>query len=127
MTTEPQDDTVQPAVNDDFKNLAADLEAAQAELAKLREDSLRERAELDNQRRRLARDIEVARKFANERLRRLPHGAPFRMSASGDQAPRRGHRVRPGVTKLSWNSTAGGMYATTPKNARNNRSPREKL
>src|SRR5688572_23478791 len=68
MTTEPQDDTVQPAVNDDFKNLAADLEAAQAELAKLREDSLRERAELDNQRRRLARDIEVARKFANERL-----------------------------------------------------------
>ncbi|HJW47598.1 MAG TPA: nucleotide exchange factor GrpE [Lysobacter sp.] len=68
MTTESQDDTVQPAVNDDFKNLAADLEAAQAELAKLREDSLRERAELDNQRRRLARDIEVARKFANERL-----------------------------------------------------------
>ena len=37
MTTEPQDDTVQPAVNDDFKHLAADLEAAQAELAKLRE------------------------------------------------------------------------------------------
>jgi molecular chaperone GrpE len=68
MTTEPQDDTVQPAVNDDFKNLAADLEAAQGELAKLREDSLRERAELENQRRRLARDIEVARKFANERL-----------------------------------------------------------
>ena len=68
MTTEPQDDTVQPVVNDDFKHLAADLEAAQAELAKLREDSLRERAELENQRRRLARDIEVARKFANERL-----------------------------------------------------------
>jgi molecular chaperone GrpE len=68
MTTEPQDDTAQPAVNDDFKNLAADLEAAQTELTKLREDSLRERAELDNQRRRLARDIEVARKFANERL-----------------------------------------------------------
>ena len=68
MTTEPQDDTAQPAVNDDFKNLAADLEAAQAELAKLREDSLRERAELENQRRRLSRDIEVARKFANERL-----------------------------------------------------------
>jgi molecular chaperone GrpE len=69
MTTESQqDETAQPAVNDDFKNLAADLEAAQAELAKLREDSLRERAELDNQRKRLARDIEMARKFANERL-----------------------------------------------------------
>jgi molecular chaperone GrpE len=69
MTTDPlQDETAQPAVIDDFKNLAADLEAAQNELAKLREDSLRERAELENQRRRLARDIEVARKFANERL-----------------------------------------------------------
>ena len=69
MTTESQqDETAQPAVNDDFKNLAADLEAAQAELAKLRDDSLRERAELENARRRLARDIEVARKFANERL-----------------------------------------------------------
>ncbi|HEY0660574.1 MAG TPA: nucleotide exchange factor GrpE, partial [Lysobacter sp.] len=34
----------------------------------LREDSLRERADLDNQRKRLVRDIEMARKFANERL-----------------------------------------------------------
>jgi molecular chaperone GrpE len=48
--------------------LTAQLEAAQAELAQLREDSLRERAELENQRRRMARDIDMARKFANERL-----------------------------------------------------------
>ena len=34
----------------------------------MREDSLRERAELENQRKRMARDIEMARKFANERL-----------------------------------------------------------
>ncbi|GAB3351374.1 nucleotide exchange factor GrpE [Lysobacter tyrosinilyticus] len=69
MTTESQqEETAQPAVNDDFKNLAADLEAAQAELARLRDDSLRERAELENARRRLTRDIEMARKFANERL-----------------------------------------------------------
>ncbi|MFC5578117.1 nucleotide exchange factor GrpE [Lysobacter niabensis] len=47
---------------------AAELEALKAEMARLREDSLRERAELDNQRKRLARDIEMARKFANERL-----------------------------------------------------------
>ncbi|NNC24644.1 nucleotide exchange factor GrpE, partial [Salinisphaera sp. USBA-960] len=46
----------------------SEVEALRAELTKLREDSLRERAELDNQRKRVARDIEMARKFANERL-----------------------------------------------------------
>lgn len=45
-----------------------ELESLRAELTRLREDSLRERAELDNQRKRVARDIEMARKFANERL-----------------------------------------------------------
>jgi molecular chaperone GrpE len=34
----------------------------------LRAESLRERADLDNQRKRLARDLEMARRFANERL-----------------------------------------------------------
>jgi len=46
----------------------SEVEALRAELTRLREDSLRERAELDNQRKRVARDIEMARKFANERL-----------------------------------------------------------
>ena len=44
------------------------IESLKAELEQLRAESLRERADLDNQRKRLARDIEVARKFANERL-----------------------------------------------------------
>ena len=35
---------------------------------RLKAQSLIERADLDNQRKRLARDIEMARKFANERL-----------------------------------------------------------
>ncbi|HEY4559433.1 MAG TPA: nucleotide exchange factor GrpE [Lysobacter sp.] len=48
--------------------LQAELDIANAELAKLREDMLRERADLENQRRRVARDIDVARKFANERV-----------------------------------------------------------
>ncbi|HEX5754747.1 MAG TPA: nucleotide exchange factor GrpE, partial [Arenimonas sp.] len=56
---------------------AADMDAAilQAELDQLRvahdslrEEILRERAELENQRRRLIRDVEQARRFANERL-----------------------------------------------------------
>jgi molecular chaperone GrpE len=42
--------------------------ALRAELEQIRADALRERADLDNQRKRLARDVEMARKFANERL-----------------------------------------------------------
>jgi molecular chaperone GrpE len=43
----------------------ADLEQA---LLQVRDEQLRERAELDNQRKRLTRDVEQARRFANERL-----------------------------------------------------------
>ncbi|MEI7038120.1 nucleotide exchange factor GrpE [Fulvimonas yonginensis] len=43
----------------------AELEASNAEL---RDTVLRERAELENQRRRLHRDLEQARRFANEKL-----------------------------------------------------------
>ncbi|RDZ28652.1 nucleotide exchange factor GrpE [Lysobacter silvisoli] len=55
----------------DGPDSAAELNEAdglRAELAKVRDEALRERAELDNQRKRLARDIDMARKFANERL-----------------------------------------------------------
>lgn len=69
MTTEPmQEATGDHSAINDSNPLAAELEALKAEMAQLREDALRERAELDNQRKRLARDIDMARKFANERL-----------------------------------------------------------
>ena len=45
-----------------------ELEALRGELEQLRAESLRERADLDNQRKRLARDLDSARRFANERL-----------------------------------------------------------
>jgi len=48
--------------------LAAELDQLRATIVSLREETLRERAELDNQRKRLARDVDMARKFANERL-----------------------------------------------------------
>lgn len=50
------------------RDLAAALAAAQDDLARLREEGLRERAELENQRRRMSRDLDQARRFANERL-----------------------------------------------------------
>lgn len=46
----------------------AQLQVALAELVQLREQQLRERAELENQRRRMQRDLDTARRFANERL-----------------------------------------------------------
>ena len=45
-----------------------ELEALRAELEQLKAQSLVERADLENQRKRVAREIETARKFANERL-----------------------------------------------------------
>jgi molecular chaperone GrpE len=72
MTNEPMQGAAEPAVDTDTDTqislLETELEAAKAEAAQLREEGLRERADLDNQRKRLAREIEMARKFANERL-----------------------------------------------------------
>lgn len=48
--------------------LAAELDQLRATILALKEESLRERAELDNQRKRLVRDLDQARRFANERL-----------------------------------------------------------
>ena len=52
---------------DDY-GLDNELEQLRAAMASLREEALRERAELDNQRKRLARDVDQARRFANEKL-----------------------------------------------------------
>lgn len=52
----------------DTDSLANELEQLRGALGDLREEALRERAELDNQRKRLARDVDQARRFANEKL-----------------------------------------------------------
>jgi len=70
--------------------LAIELDQLRATIVALREESLRERAELDNQRKRLARDVDMARKFANERLlsELLPvlDSLDAGLAAAGDQA-----------------------------------------
>lgn len=72
MSTEPNPDLADQAaeteVSTDDNPVAIELAAARAELAELREGTLRDRADIENQRKRLTRDIDVARKFANERL-----------------------------------------------------------
>ena len=64
MTHEPIPDT--PEASD--AAATDELEALRAELEQLKAQSLVERADLENQRKRIAREIETARKFANERL-----------------------------------------------------------
>lgn len=68
QTTEPHPDAASTIVHQDVEGLLAELEAVQAENAQLREDHLREHAELENQRKRQAREVEMGRRFANERL-----------------------------------------------------------
>lgn len=78
MTTEPMKDAAEQAaaenaepgtrMDDAVAALAQELEAARNEAAGLREESLRERADLENQRKRMGRELENARRFANERL-----------------------------------------------------------
>jgi molecular chaperone GrpE len=53
---------------DELENLTRQLGEAEAKLGEMRETVLRERAEIDNQRKRLQRDLDQARRFANEKL-----------------------------------------------------------
>ena len=62
------DDWANSAPVNEIEALLGEVEQLRATVVGLRDEALRERAELDNQRKRLARDVDVARKFANERL-----------------------------------------------------------
>jgi molecular chaperone GrpE len=71
MTTTPTPDAApdgQAHDSQDTQPRDAELEQLRGELEQLRADGLRERADLDNQRKRMARELESARRFANERL-----------------------------------------------------------
>lgn len=52
----------------ELERITAQLAEAERNVAELRETLLRERADIENQRRRLQRELEQARRFANERL-----------------------------------------------------------
>ncbi|MBA8884906.1 nucleotide exchange factor GrpE [Dokdonella fugitiva] len=73
QSTDPNATPQAPAGNDqalegELETLSRQLGEAETKLAEMRETVLRERAELDNQRKRLQRDLEQARRFANEKL-----------------------------------------------------------
>jgi molecular chaperone GrpE len=68
------DDESQPTEDvshaDELETLSRQLAEAETDLAGMRETLLRERADLDNQRKRMRRDLEQGVKFANEKLLR---------------------------------------------------------
>lgn len=70
----PQDDSRLDAANaggtDELETLSRQLAEAETSLAGMRETVLRERADVDNQRKRMQRDLEQSLKFANEKLLR---------------------------------------------------------
>ena len=59
---------IDAAINGEIDALARQLAEAEGKLAEMRDTLLRERADLENQRRRMQRDLEQARRFANEKL-----------------------------------------------------------
>jgi molecular chaperone GrpE len=63
-TPAPRDDWGDAAPVNEIEALLAEVDQLRATVVGLKEEALRERAELDNQRKRLARDVDVARKFA---------------------------------------------------------------
>ncbi|MEW9570504.1 nucleotide exchange factor GrpE [Rhodanobacter sp. Si-c] len=64
----PDADAASEAANADLEALKARVAELEASNTELRETVLREKAEIENQRRRLHRDLEQARRFANEKL-----------------------------------------------------------
>jgi molecular chaperone GrpE len=68
MSNEPTQEVNETPIEQAPVEQLDDLEVLRAEVEQLKAQSLIERADLENQRKRLARDIETARKFANERL-----------------------------------------------------------
>lgn len=52
----------------ELEAMQARLDEAEATIAQLQDSQLRERAEIENRRRRMARELEDARRFANQRL-----------------------------------------------------------
>jgi molecular chaperone GrpE len=67
-TPADRDEWGDSAPANEMEALLSEVDLLRATVVGLKEETLRERAELENQRKRLARDVDVARKFANERL-----------------------------------------------------------
>ncbi|TAN06432.1 MAG: nucleotide exchange factor GrpE [Rhodanobacteraceae bacterium] len=73
-STPPVDENAPPATApanaDELETLTRQLAEAEANLAGMHDTLLRERADLENQRKRMQRDLEQSLKFANEKLLR---------------------------------------------------------
>ena len=92
----PQDDRQPPMETgaDELETLSRQLAEAETSLAGMRETLLRERADLENQRKRMQRDLEQSLKFANEKLLRDLLGVRRTRERAGGRNRRRGVDAR---------------------------------
>lgn len=67
---DPRQAAPEGGIADELETLGRQLAEAETNLAGMRETLLRERADLENQRKRLQRDLEQSVRFANEKLLR---------------------------------------------------------
>src|SRR5437016_2140491 len=65
---QPGDHTGPDSAQPETDELGKIVNEYETKIGEMRDLLLRERAEIENQRKRLARDVDQARKFANERL-----------------------------------------------------------
>lgn len=103
---------------DEGAELALRVAELEQQLGQMRDEQLRERAELENQRRRLLREVEQARKFANEKL--LAELLPvFDSLEAGLNANGEAAQLREGVEltlrQLQRVTEACGLVALDPK------------
>jgi molecular chaperone GrpE len=68
MTPDPMQETETVPENENDSPIEVELETLRAEVDQLRAQSLIERADLENQRKRMERDLHNARRFANKQL-----------------------------------------------------------
>ena len=100
-------------------DLNQELDQLRHAMGELKEQALRDRADIENQRRRLARDLEMARKYANERLLAdlLPvfDSVHAGLKAAGDQP----HPLKEGLEltlkQLNKFATDNGLVELDPK------------
>ncbi len=103
---------------DSTENLAEALAAAREELALLRDERLRERAELDNQRKRMSRELEQSVRFANERLLgdllQVLDSLEAGLSAPGADAGKLREGIELTLRQLEKVTTDNGLVAIDP-------------
>lgn len=113
-------DNAAHAPADEFEDMGRQLTEAETTIASLKEALLRERAEIENQRKRIQRDLEQTLRFANEKLLRelLPvyDGMEHGLAADGADAGALREGMQLTLKALHKLGEANGLVEVNPLN-----------